>query len=239
MSDLNREPPLVTLCLATSLDGKISAKAGTAPNFTSRADLEKLFGLRAEADALLIGANTVRQEQLPPLVRQEQRVAERLRLGKPEHPAAVIVSGSLDLPWESAYFREKKQRIFILTASPKPEQSAIMKRLGLECLDTGGEINLGLGLEMLGQRGYRKILAEGGGKLTHSLLAAGVVDRLFLTLAPLFIAGRQTPNLCHGELLDPLPRFDLVACHRVESELHLEYGARKKARDTAETLPAS
>ena len=74
-----------------------------------------------------------------------------------------------------------------------------------------------------GNKGYREVLAEGGGILNHSLLREDLVDRLFLTLAPAIFGGQDTPSLCHGPRLRPMSRFELVSCRSRESELHLEY----------------
>ena len=215
--------PEISLCLATSLDGKISAKPGAAPDFTSAFDRQKLFRLRAESDALLVGANTVRQETLPPLVRDKQFAEARIKAGKSRHPAAVIVSGSRNLPWDSAYFTQKQQALFLLTTDMDETNRTKIEHTGVHVLETGGEISLRSGLTLLKQQGYDKVLAEGGGSLTHALLQEGLVHRLFLTIAPVMIGGRETPSLCNGPHLEPLSRFTLVACERVEDELHVTY----------------
>ena len=225
------ERPFLSLCLATSLDGKISAKAGAPPDFTSRYDLEKLFRLRSQADALLVGANTVRQETLPPLVRKPEFAAARQDAGKPAHPAVVIISRSLDLPWDSRYFREAKQEIFILSAAVSPEQQARITAAGARLIHTGADIDLAAGLTRLAEMGFKRILGEGGGRLNQGLLAADLVDYLYLTIAPIFIGGLDTPGLCQGPTLEPPVRFELVSQSLVHGEMHMEY--QRIARDRA------
>ncbi len=225
--------PRVSLCLAMSLDGRISDKPGAPPNFTSRHDRNKLFRLRAEADALLIGANTVRQEQLPALVREQGLREARIAAGKPAHPAAVIVSASLELPWDSAYFREKQQEIFILTASPPDPARQKMEALGLHCLDSGERLSLRRGLQQLRRHGIETLLAEGGGRLTHGLLDENLVDRFYLTIAPVIFAGEDTPLLCHGPRLTPPTRFEMVGVERMDDEWHMEYRVRKSGGENA------
>ena len=217
------ETPQVSLCLATTLDGKISDHPNSAPNFTSRYDREKLFRLRAESDALLVGANTVRQEKLPPLVRNADHRAMRQQRGMTPHPAAVIVSGSLDLPLNTAYFQEAQQELWVLTNQATESQKRTFKQAGVGLLETGKTLCFQKAIRRLGEVGYRRILAEGGGRLTHSLLAAGVVDRLYLTLAPLMMGGMDNPSLCKGPLLDPAAAFRLQRFEQVGDELHLEY----------------
>lgn len=214
--------PEVSLCLATSLDGRISTKPGSPPNFTSREDLARLMRLRSEADALLIGAGTVRGEQVLPLVRDEGLADAREAAGKPRHPTAVVVSNSLDLPWDGRYFRYRKQRMILLTSQASAHHRQLAEDRDVEILETGENLALGVGLGMLYDLGLKKILAEGGGGLVHGLLEQDLVDKAYLTLAPVFIGG-GTPQLVAGPQLSQLKRFKLADCEIVGDECHLTY----------------
>lgn len=214
--------PEVNLCLAVSLDGRISRGKGAPPDFTSRYDRDKLFRLRASSDALLIGANTVREEALPPIIRNQDLVAQRRQKNMPDHPAAVIVSGSLNLPWDTPYFHERQQELYILTGKPDAERRQKLTSIGVHLLETGEPLSLRRGLQQLGERGYGVILAEGGGGLVRNLLADGLVHRLYLTVAPLVI-GDEGPPLCGGPLPYPGAGFHLVEHHLEGDEWHLVY----------------
>jgi len=213
----------VHLCLATSLDGRIAEEPGRPPSFTSRYDRNKLFRLRAESDLLMVGAGTVRGEQLPPLIRDETLIAERRAAGKPDHPAVAIVSGSLDLPWEASFFTERQQEITIVSGPPHEEARAAIARLGLSHIDAGTPISLRTAMTALAARGVRLVLAEGGGRMVHALFAEDLVDVFHLTLAPTLIAGTETPLLCPGAALVPRPKLTLESVHREGDELHLVY----------------
>lgn len=234
----------VAMCLASSLDGRIAAAPHTSPNFTSPADLGRLYQLRAWADVLLIGASTVRQEQVLPLIRNPEAVAARQQAGKPPHPAAAIVSRSLDLPYQGRYFTYRKQRLLVLTGTATPEQRQQLGALDLELLETGTDLDLTTGLHQLALLGFRKVLAEGGGVLTHSLLDNNLVDRIYLTLAPVFFGGTHTPTLVTGPSLTVPRRFQLSAVQPHEGELHLVYdrppaqaGMPKKMKDQVDLAP--
>ncbi len=216
------ELPRVSLCLACSLDGRTATAPGKGPDFTSPADLARLFRLRAAADALLIGAGTVRAEQVLPLVRDKCLADDREARGLPRHPAAVIVSGQLDLPWQGRYFRIRKQRMLIMTARADAAVQALMAERKLELLETGDRLDLRRGLAELHRLGFREILAEGGGTLVASLLREDLVSRLYLTIAPLFIGG-DTPALCEGPRLEHIRRFKLISADQVGDELHTYY----------------
>lgn len=217
--------PHVALCLAASMDGRIAEAVGGAPSFTSAYDRHKLFRLRAEADVLLVGAGTVRHEKLPPLVRDAEQVAARVAAGRPEHPAVAIVSRSLDLPWQARYFTAAKQRLFVLTDQADSVTRALARERNVTLLESGQDDLFRFGLTALADLGFNRVLAEGGGTLVHALLARDLVDRFYLTLAPLTL-GRDTPALVNGPRLEPAVHFDLHHVDQVGSELHLEYHRR-------------
>ncbi|MDJ0840513.1 MAG: dihydrofolate reductase family protein [Acidobacteriota bacterium] len=225
--------PEVWLCLATSLDGRIAESADEMPRFTSRYDRNKLFGLRAQADALLIGAGTVRAEQLPPLIRNRTVRERRIRQGLKPHPPAVVVSNSLNLPWDGRYFGRDKQDVLVMCSGATPEQRKLTESRGIGLIETGAPFSLARGIARLGDLGYHTILAEGGGRLVHALLSEDLVDRFYLTLAPTVIAGENTPLLCSGPQLSPRARLALESTHVEGSELHLVYKRAKKAHPPA------
>lgn len=228
--------PVISLCLATSLDGKISEFADAGPRFTSRFDRDKLFRLRAASDVLLIGANTVRHEELPPLIRAEGYRQERIRKGLAAHPDVCIVSATLNLPWHSAYFTQACQKITVITGCATPAARLACETVGVTLIETGTDVDLTKGLDLLcTQYSYQNILCEGGGTLVSTLLAQDLVDCIYLTIAPTFIGGFNTPTLTKGQTFKPRPEFKLVHYEAHQSELHLVYEKpAPKSKDTEE-----
>lgn len=212
---------MLLLCLAVSLDGKIATNDEGQPDFTSREDRRRLFRLRAESDLVLVGANTVRQEELPPLVRDPE--LREQRRGRSAHPAVAIVSASQDLPWASPYFTERQQEMFLITRAPTAATQRACAELEVEILETAEDGALAPVVATLVERGYERILGEGGGGLVNTLLREELVDELHLTIAPTVMGGVDTPSLTRGPVLDPFPRFELREMRRVGSELHLVY----------------
>lgn len=213
----------VTLCMATSLDGRINRSQTPFPSFTSRHDRDKLFGLRAEADAIVVGAGTVRRESLPPLVRQKAYQIKRIKAGRPPHPAVVIVSSSLNLPWDSEFFSSGQQVVILTDRTPEGEILDHLQQRHIKWVETAPPLNLEAGLKALASLGFSRFLAEGGGTLAHALFRSHLVSKLHLTLAPFLFAGEDTPTLVRGpEFLTP-PQLRLAACDKVGNELHLVY----------------
>lgn len=193
------------------------------PTFTSAFDKEKLFGLRADSDCLLVGAGTVRSEELPPLIRDEERKNQRIAKGLPAHPAVAVVSKSLNLPWSSNYFKRARQDIYILTPKINVDQRLQAATAGATVLETGDPFTWLAAFDLLYDRGFRNVMVEGGGTLVHSLLQSDYVDRLHLTIAPLFIGSDTAPSLCKGPVFNELPRFQLIHQRVHQHELHLIY----------------
>lgn len=181
---------------AATVDGRATIGGVSGP-IGSEADTKMLAGLRTRFDAVMIGAGTMRAERYGrPVVSQEKR-ERRERIGLPHDPLMVIVSGRLDLPWDAPLFTAGGGRVLVFTASEaEPPQTATRLRL----VRHQGGVDLPEALRQLRQeRGVRALLCEGGPRLHGQLQAAGLVDDLFLTIAPK-LAGGDAPRVIEGEL---------------------------------------
>jgi len=218
--------PRVAICVAASLDGKLATAARDPVTFPSRADRARLFALRDAADALLVGAGTIRAED-PPLLPDAARRAARRRAGRGPAPLRVVVSRSLDLPLGRALVADPASPVVVLTAPQAPEPAAArLRAAGCEVVRLPGPELLAAGLELLAARhGVRDVLCEGGGDLNARVLAAGLAERLHLTLCPVVLGGAGAPTLADGPgfALAAAPRATLEACERVGDELFLTY----------------
>lgn len=196
-----RDParPYVAVNMVSSLDGKTTV-GGKAARLGSRTDRQTMRNLRARADAVMIGANTLRAEKLS------------LGLDSPRQgrqPLAVIVTRSGDLPLESNLILAEQQELLVV--SPRE----------------GGYVDLGETLNYLkAERLVDLLVVEGGPTLNHQLISRGLADELFLTLAPEVIGGRDAGSLTivSGELL-PLEASsaELLSVNLAGGELFLRY----------------
>jgi riboflavin biosynthesis pyrimidine reductase len=109
----------------------------------------------------------------------------------------VIVSGRLDLPWDAPLFTAGGGRVLIFTASEaEPPETATSLRV----VRHEGQVNLAAALRHVREeRGVRALLCEGGPGLHGELEAGGMVDDLFLTIAPK-LSGGEAPRIVEGEL---------------------------------------
>jgi len=215
------ERPFVYLNMVASADGR-AAIEGRTRTLGSETDTLLLSELRALADAVLIGSGTLRAEGYGRLVGKPERVARREAAGRPPTPTAVLLSRSLDLPWDAGLFAAREQPVLVYTGSDReaPDVAAPLEVVRLP--DATPEA----ALRDLRGRGVRALLCEGGPTLNRALLAAGAVDELFLTLSPLLAGNAVAPRIVEGEDL-PAPlalALEWVLHH--DDELYLRYRIR-------------
>ncbi len=216
----------VTLVCATSLDGKLSSVARDPVRFTSRRDRVRLHSFEDAADAILIGAATIRAED-PPLLPDEARADARVAAGKRRHPVRAIVSRTLDLPTERALVRRDGAPVYVFTAEPVDAG----RRSRLEAAGAfvrAASVRDALGI-LAREQGVERVVAEGGGALNAELFALDLVDELELTLAPVILGGAYAPTLVDGAgfTQETLKRARLLAHESTsDGEVFLKYSFR-------------
>jgi riboflavin-specific deaminase-like protein len=195
--------PFVAMNFAATVDGRATI-AGVSGPIGSEADTAMLVGLRTRFDAVMIGAGTMRAERYGPL---------------PHDRLMVIVSGRLDLPWDAPLFTEGGGRVLIITSSEaEPPETAT----SLQVVRHAGAVDLREALRHLRQeREVRALLCEGGPHLHGELQAAGLVDDLFLTVAPK-LAGGEAPRIVEGALPAIVP-LELSWLLEEDGELFARY----------------
>lgn len=155
----------------------------------------KMFGaIRAVPDFIVVGAGTVRAEDYRPVVLGEKRSQARVAAGLEPHPHLVIVSGSLDLDPGMRVFGDPEHRPTILTGSDASTDrfSTLSEVADVVRLDSTTAMDIVHYLRMA-----KVVLCEGGPSLMGEFVAAGLVDELALTVAPMLAAG-DSPRIAHG-----------------------------------------
>jgi riboflavin-specific deaminase-like protein len=214
------ERPFVAMNFVVTVDGRATVEGRSGP-IGSEADTAMLAGLRTRFDAVMIGAGTMRVERYSRPVRKQEKRERRERIGLPDEPLMAIVSGRLDLPWDAPLFGEPQGRVVVFTSSEAEPPETVAS---LELVRHEEAVDLAEALRHLRrERGVRALLCEGGPHLYAQLQAAGLVDDLFLTIAPK-LSGGQAPRILEGELPDVVP-LELAWLLEEEGELFARYSA--------------
>ena len=152
----------------------------------------------------MIGAQTLRSTSATWNPRTEKR---------------IVVSRSGDLPWTASFFKETPYVATTESATFEPPSPVQLLRAGTDSVDMTSLMRKLRGL------GVARLLVLGGSELNASMLHAGLVDELFLTIAPKVKLGRDVPTYAGGIALarDRMLHFDLVEHHVIGNEVFLRY----------------
>ena len=221
------ERPFVYVNMAMTADGKITSAHREEPQFTSRRDKRSMDKLRAEADAVLIGAGTLRGDDPPLHIRDDEMKAYRRSLGKPEHPLNVLVTASAAVDaWARFFKRDRAAWCIVATVedAPAAQRSALAQVAEVWTLGRG-RVDLAAVLSLLTERGVARLLVEGGGELNWSLFADDLVDELYVTVAPAILGGRDAPTLCEGAGFEMAGRrpLRLLSSEAIDGEIYCRY----------------
>jgi len=176
--------PLVTLKLATTLDGRIAAAGGDARWITGPAARRLAHALRDVSDAVLVGAGTVRAD--------DPRLTCRLPGG--HDPVRIVLAGpALRLPARARVLARGGPPTWVVAPRGAPAaRVAALRRRGVEVLlvpGRRGRVPFAALVRLLGARGLTSLLVEGGGTVAAEALRARAVDRLVLFVAPAILGG--------------------------------------------------
>ncbi|GAB4083562.1 hypothetical protein GCM10028784_01920 [Myceligenerans cantabricum] len=186
--------PHVLLSVAASLDGHIDDAGTERLLLSDAADLDRVDGVRAQMDAILVGAGTVRADDPRLEVRSPSRRAERVAGSRPATPLKVTVTaGGAPLDPRARFFTGDAGRVVYTTDAAA---GAVRARLGTlaDVVPAGPGVAPDTILADLAARGVERLMVEGGGRIHTMFLTAGLVDELHLVLAPFFVGDDAAPR---------------------------------------------
>jgi diaminohydroxyphosphoribosylaminopyrimidine deaminase/5-amino-6-(5-phosphoribosylamino)uracil reductase len=197
--------PFAILKIAMSLDGRIAAASGDSRWISSPESRQLVHRWRREADAVMVGAGTI--------IADNPRLTCRMKDGR--DPVRVVVDGSLRCPPEATVFRQRSKAPTILVTTAGNAARARRRYTGKQVEVIGATagrdgVSLAALMREFGDRGWAKILIEGGAHLAATAVAAGIVDRVAFFISPRIIGaglsaveGLRTAKVCEGiELQD-------------------------------------
>ena len=236
MNNAALKKPFVILNMAMTLDGKTSTIERRPTDWTSPADKRRMIGLRATADAVMVGARTAETDRTSLAVPDERLQRARVRRGQPPHPLRVIVSARGSFRENIRVFERPVSPILIFTSrrAPRTKLDRLARLRDVHVYVVGArDVNVPLMLDILAREWkVKRLLAEGGAGLNWSLFAAHAVDEAFVTLCPRVFGGATAPTLVDGTGFprDVAPGAKLLCCERHGQELFLRYRIQPPAK---------
>ena len=218
---VRRGRPLVTLKLASTLDGRIATHAGESRWITGEPARRMAHAMRAQNDAVLVGVGTV--------LTDDPDLTCRLAGYKPVPVVRVVADSHLRTPLTA-------RLVASATTSPTwivcrdgadPARREALVQAGVEVIEVAAGaagVNLEQTLASLAQRGITRVLAEGGAQIAAALLREDLVDRLAWFHAPTVMGGDGWPaaQAFGVQELARMPRFNRVATRPVGDDMLTE-----------------
>jgi 5-amino-6-(5-phosphoribosylamino)uracil reductase len=183
--------PYTLLSCGISLDGYLDDASDRRLLLSNDADFDRVDGVRAGSDAILVGAATVRHDDPRLQVRCAARVRERRERGLAAQPVKVTVTNRAKLDPGARFFTVGTGPKLVYCASDTVDMAT--GELGDRCvvIDAGRPVELAAVLADLHRRGVRRLLVEGGGEVLTQLLTQGLADELHLVVAPVFVGDTE------------------------------------------------
>jgi len=211
-----------TVKVAASIDGRIAAADGTSRWITGPAARADAHGLRADAQAVLVGSGTALADR-PQLTVRDEPVARP--------PLRVVLDGRGRVPADGPLFDTARAPTLVVTTAAAPDaahhewSAAGAKVVVVPAATDGHGVDLGALLEALAGMGVLEVLVEGGGEVVGAFVAAGLADRLVAYVAPTVLGtgGRAAFAVPGAATLADAPRYVLTAVTQLGPDVRLDY----------------
>ncbi|HUD58567.1 MAG TPA: bifunctional diaminohydroxyphosphoribosylaminopyrimidine deaminase/5-amino-6-(5-phosphoribosylamino)uracil reductase RibD [Acetobacteraceae bacterium] len=217
--------PLVTLKLASTLDGRIATRAGESRWITGRAARRAAHALRGRHDAVMVGVGTVMAD--------DPALTCRLPGYRPNRLVRVVADSHLRTPLSATLVATAAETPtwMLIRNGADPERRDAFTDLGIRLVEVAGAevgVDPTQALWALGDAGLTRVLVEGGAQLAASLLRADLVDRIAWFHAPAVMGADAWPAVqAFGiEQLDAMPRFTRTAQTLLDDDMLSEFTRR-------------
>ena len=215
---MEKSNPYVILSAAISIDGKISTRTSDS-KLSSKEDSIRLHKLRSKADAILIGKNTLLQDD--PLL--------TVRHTKGKNPIRIILDSKGTIPINSKIIKTSNKILTIVAVSKKISKANLLKlkKLPIEIIVAGeNSVNLKLLMKKLSNKKIKTILVEGGGTVNWEFIKNDLFNELVVTLSPYLIGGNDATSFVEGKgfrKISNSPNLKLKSIKRLKNYLVLNY----------------
>ncbi|MFD4483236.1 RibD family protein [Streptomyces sp. NPDC058471] len=222
--------PYVLLSAAMSVDGHLDDTSSARLLLSNAEDFDRVDQVRADCDAILIGATTMRRDNPRLLVNSEARRAQRVADGKPEYPLKVTVTASGDLSPDLKFWHHGGEKLVFTVDSAADKVRATLDGLA-DVVSVGPELDWGLVLDELGRRGVQRLMVEGGGTIHTQLMAQDLADEVHLAIAPLLVGQSAAPSFLGAADYPggPVARMKVLEARPIGDVVFVRYAPKERA----------
>lgn len=213
--------PYVILNSAMTLDGKIATRTGSS-EISGPEDLERVHNLRKELDAIMVGINTVLEDD-------PRLTVHKIQSTEFENPLRVVADSKARTPLNSRILNSEADTLIFISQKAPKEKIRTLKDKGenIDVILAGRDkVDLTILMDELAQRGVRSLLLEGGSTLNFAMLREGLVDEVKVCIAPMIAGGMQAKTLADGEGVDFMKdaiKLELKKSYKLGKDFILEY----------------
>ena len=215
---MEKSKPYVILSAATSIDGKIATRTGDS-KLSSKQDSVRLHKLRSKVDAILVGKNTVFQDN--PLL--------TVRHTRGKNPIRIVLDSKGTISKKSKILQTSDKIPTIIAVSKSITKSNFykLKKFPVQVIVAGENfVNIKLLLKKLLDEKIKTILVEGGGTINWEFIKQNLFDELIITLSPCIIGGNDAISFVQGQgfkRISNSPKLRLKLIKRLKNHLVLYY----------------
>ena len=215
---MEKSKPYVILSAATSIDGKIATRTGDS-KLSSKQDSVRLHKLRSKVDAILVGKNTVFQDN--PLL--------TVRHTRGKNPIRIVLDSKGTISKKSKILQTNDKIPTIIAVSKSITKSNFykLKKFPVQVIVAGENfVNIKLLLKKLLDKKIKTILVEGGGTINWEFIKQNLFDELIITLSPCIIGGNDAISFVQGQgfkRISNSPKLRLKLIKRLKNHLVLYY----------------
>lgn len=191
--------PYVIVNVAVSADGKLSTRERRQVKISGKEDFERVDELKAGCDAIMVGIGTVLADDPSLTIKSPERIEQRIREGKPEHPIRIVIDSQARTPPDAKILHKGPgKRIIAVSGSVLSEKISTLNPHADIIVTGSGKVDLKVLMSQLKSRGINRLLVEGGGTLIWGMMSAGLVDELSMFVGNIIIGGKEAPTLADG-----------------------------------------
>lgn len=179
--------PYTLLSCGMSIDGYLGNATEERLELSNDADFDRVDAVRADCDAILVGASTIRNDNPRLLVRSQARRDKRVARGLTPSPIKVTVTGRAALDPCANFFTTGDSEKLVYCASATVTDACSRLEPVATVIDGGQPVDMRRISEDLAARGVQRLMVEGGGTVHTQFLTDDLADELHLVVAPFFV----------------------------------------------------